>query len=425
MSYDKYWIIHNKVYDMTDFIKNHPGGEHTILLGRGRDCTELFESVHGMANSDKLNNILNNYYIKNKELENDQFDWSNNIIHNEIRSEVKKLFKNKSYKANKLFIMKVIVILLMWFGLYYYGIKSMNIGLIFLSGIMWSALGFCIMHDGSHSALSKNYLVNWLCSMIWNNFSLWNNTAWMLHHIYGHHSYTGIAELDPDLNYDIILKSENQKDQNYGPIYKYQHYYSWILLSILPNQFLSVALNYRFFKNIYGLDWLGLEKYQKNYVNIINIFSIILLFGIPLYIYKSLLATILINFVYFTGIGITFFIFVLPNHDSLAVRKNQQYFKEYKKDMLKDWSVQQIISSANFSNSNSIIDIIVTQLFGGMNYQIEHHLFPTVCHIYYPEISNVIKRICHKYQIPYVSRKNIFECVKEYYQLLKLLSEYK
>jgi len=308
-----------------------------------------------------------------------------------------------------------------WVTLYYFGILQMNILLLFLSGIMWTCIGFCVMHDGSHSALSKNPFVNWFPIMIWSNLSLWNHTAWMLHHVYGHHSYTGLGSMDPDLNYNILVKSKDQKIKEYGNLYKYQHIYGWIILFLLPNQLLSVALNYRFFNKVFNLDWLDLKKHQKTYVNIINMVSIVIMFGIPMYMY-GVLVSIIMNIAYLTGAGSIFFLIILPNHDSMIVHNNLQSIKIQNPELLKDWSIQQIVSSANFSNSDSLIDKIITHLFGGMNYQIEHHLFPTVCHIHYPEISRIVRKICNKYKIPYVSRKNIFECIKEHYQLLKAFS---
>ena len=417
----EYWVIHNKKYDMSDFIKYHPGGEHTIILGKGRDCTELFENTHCMCDKEKINKILEEYYV-DISYNNSKFDWSNNPIYREIMSEVKLSFENKNYKADSSLIIKIIFLILLWSIFYYFGITNYNFLSLFLAGVMWTCIGFCIMHDGSHSALSKNVLVNWLPMMIWNNMSLWNHTAWMLHHVYGHHGYTGIGDLDPDLNYNIVVKSEDQKIKEYGSMYKYQHYYSWIILFFLPNQSLSVALNYRFFDKIFGLEWLDLNTYQKTYVNCLNSISLFLSFGIPIYVHGSIYRAIVSNIINFTGVGLSFYLIVLPNHDSIVVNTNLETMKTDNPHMLKDWSVQQIVSSANFSNTDSMHDKVMTYLLGGMNYQIEHHLFPTICHIHYPRLSLIVKKICAKYNIPYVVRRNIFDCIKEHYLLLKKFS---
>ena len=47
---DKIWWIHGNGYDLTKFVERHPGGKEAILLGRGRDCTALFESYHIFSN---------------------------------------------------------------------------------------------------------------------------------------------------------------------------------------------------------------------------------------------------------------------------------------------------------------------------------------------------------------------------------------
>jgi hypothetical protein len=44
------WWIHGNGYDLNDFVERHPGGIEAISLGKGRDCTALFESYHAFSN---------------------------------------------------------------------------------------------------------------------------------------------------------------------------------------------------------------------------------------------------------------------------------------------------------------------------------------------------------------------------------------
>jgi fatty acid desaturase len=426
-NFQKYWIIHGELYDMEEFVRRHPGGEHTILLGKGRDCTELFESTHVMRNMDMVKAILSKYRVEadgnfKGNVAPCNFDWSSNLIHKEIISQVRNLFEGRTYKADTFYMLKMAAIITVWLLAYSYGMHHYNLILLFFAGIMWTSIGFTLMHDGSHSALSKKPFNNWLPMMLWNNMSLWNHIAWMIHHVWGHHSYTGIGQLDPDLNYNIVLKSDDQRIRGDKKLYRYQHYYIWAILLMIPNQLLSAALNYRFPEEIFGLQWLNLKGYQSRYVNAINIIYIIIAFGVPAYLH-GFAASIACNVLYLTGAGATFFVIVLPNHDSIVVQSNLQYMREHHPNKLKDWAVAQIVSSGNFSNTNSIIDKVVTGLFGGMNYQIEHHLFPTVCHIHYPKISPIIRGVCNKYGIPYASRGGIFECIAEHYRLLEKFSK--
>ena len=93
--------------------------------------------------------------------------------------------------------------------------------------------------------------------------------------------------------------------------------------------------------------------------------------------------------------NVTYATFILPDHDTLETHKNSFHSSgEYK---TADWGEIQVRHSGNFATENQWIN----RLFGGINHQIEHHLFPTICHIYYPEVSRIVQANCAKYNIPY------------------------
>lgn len=81
VDYDpRYWVVHGKSYDFTDFVDRHPGGAYIMMLGKGRDCTELFESVHAFAadgmESQRL--VLAKYEVKGQPTKPDMFSWEEN-----------------------------------------------------------------------------------------------------------------------------------------------------------------------------------------------------------------------------------------------------------------------------------------------------------------------------------------------------------
>jgi linoleoyl-CoA desaturase len=82
------------------------------------------------------------------------------------------------------------------------------------------------------------------------------------------------------------------------------------------------------------------------------------------------------------------------------------------------WFVHQIITTANFSVNNKLL----TWYCGGLNYQVEHHLFPKICSIHYPKIAPIVKETAAKYHIPYHDRMSIWESIASHYQTLKKLS---
>jgi linoleoyl-CoA desaturase len=83
------------------------------------------------------------------------------------------------------------------------------------------------------------------------------------------------------------------------------------------------------------------------------------------------------------------------------------------------WMVHQMETTANFSRNNPFI----TWYVGGLNYQIEHHLFPKICSIHYPAISNIVKEVAEKYGVSYHYQNSLGKALKSHYKMLKQLSK--
>ena len=96
--------------------------------------------------------------------------------------------------------------------------------------------------------------------------------------------------------------------------------------------------------------------------------------------------------------------FPLPNNDGI-VEDN--------------WVVHQLKTTSNFSNNSSLFSWFV----GGLNYQVEHNLFPSICHIHYKKISNIVKQTAIEYGYPYNSEKTFFRALVKHGRLLKSLGK--
>ena len=85
----------------------------------------------------------------------------------------------------------------------------------------------------------------------------------------------------------------------------------------------------------------------------------------------------------------------------------------------KNWYVHQLETTANFSNYKSFFSWFI----GGLNYQIEHHLFPSICHVHYHDISKIVKKTAKEYNIPYHANHTFFSALKHHYKHLKLMGK--
>jgi linoleoyl-CoA desaturase len=80
-----------------------------------------------------------------------------------------------------------------------------------------------------------------------------------------------------------------------------------------------------------------------------------------------------------------------------------------------DWAIHQLNTTVNFSRKNKVLSWYV----GGLNFQVEHHLFPKVCHVHYPEIAPIVKQTAEEFGIPYLEQEHFSNALKSHFAALK------
>jgi linoleoyl-CoA desaturase len=90
-----------------------------------------------------------------------------------------------------------------------------------------------------------------------------------------------------------------------------------------------------------------------------------------------------------------------------------------KGNMEDDWAIHQLKTTANFARENKILSWFV----GGLNHQIEHHLFPMICHIHYNEISKIVKETAKEFNVMYLEIPSFRQAVKLHAKELKMLGQ--
>jgi linoleoyl-CoA desaturase len=84
-----------------------------------------------------------------------------------------------------------------------------------------------------------------------------------------------------------------------------------------------------------------------------------------------------------------------------------------------NWYIHQLETTANFSNNKSFFSWFI----GGLNYQIEHHLFPTICHVHYHDLSKIVKKTALEYNVPYHASNTFLGALNHHYKHLKLMGK--
>jgi linoleoyl-CoA desaturase len=226
------------------------------------------------------------------------------------------------------------------------------------------------------------------------NFLGASHIMWKMKHNIIHHTYTNIDGVDDDIEIKPFLRMCST--QKYYKMHRFQHYYVWFLYTLLH------------------LIWIFLTDYQKYFKKRIGTVPIKKLtvkehiaFWAAKVVYAVLFMALPIYIVGFTAWLVGFLIasmvtgFVISIVFQLAHTVEETQFPMPEADSNKienEWAIHQVETTANFATKNKLLSWLV----GGLNFQIEHHLFPKVSHVHYPAISKIIKQTCSDYGIKYV-----------------------
>lgn len=393
------------------------GGESFILIGRGRDCTELFESVHTLTNRE-MNKFIEPYLVPNAPEFEDYFSWNSQGFYSKLKSIVKEHLQGQNYKATNFYWAKVVTLAILAIFLFREFYKG-NLFYSFLYGMVIKMISFNILHDGSHGAISKKGWINEYSSIIWNSFVFWGHWLWLQHHVYGHHSYTGIYLKDPDVVHYLPFLRKS-KDAPHFSLNKFQDKYWPILVTFWPNQHLGQIMNYQWFlwfgTRLFGMPMTPSPPKLQNLEFWTRTISF-LIHGIIPYVILPFKTALSCQFLILTAMGLSYWSNVAPNHDSIQINESMENMNS--KGM--DWGELQVRSSANHTTENNFISSIVTHLWGGMNYQIEHHLFPSLNHVHFSKIAPIVEETCKEFNIPYIKHRTWIDAINSYSNLLGIL----
>lgn len=354
-------------------------------------------------------------YRFSKELKDDFFGT--------VRGRVNDYFKstNKSKYGNSEMVIKTVVmfaIYLVPFGLILSGMFTawwIIIPLWMVMGIGMAGVGLSVMHDANHGVYSANRTLNkWLGYSM--NLIGSNAMIWKIQHNVLHHAYTNIDGADDDINVSGLLRlSPNQKRRR---IHGYQHIYAWFAycLMTLLRTFVSD------FVKLFRYRELGLIKPGRSFVSALvkltlwKLFYLSYILVLPIVLlpvspWLIVLSFLLMNFV--TG-------FILAVIFQTAHIMPEMHFPlpDSEGTMENSWAVHELITTTNFAPSSRIFSWFI----GGLNYQVEHHLFADVCHVHYREISEIVAETTKEFGLPYNTQRTFFAAIRQHALMLRTLS---
>lgn len=340
-----------------------------------------------------------------------------------LRDRVNQYFTDKgiSQHANAEMVIKSVVMfsgLFVSYGLLISGVLPGWAMLIccVTYGLFMAGIGFSVQHDANHGAYSSNHLVNEILGYSLNLVG-GNAFTWKIQHNVLHHTYTNVYGMDEDLDAGIVVRLSPRAE--YRPHHKYQHYFAFFLYGLVT---LSWVLA-KDFKKITRYNGGGKSAYQqkhpfKEYVilYVTKLFHIFYAVFLPLYLLDitflqwlggyllmHFVSGVILSLVFQTAHVVEGLDFPEPNEEGNI--ENQ-------------WAMHQLYTTADFARKNRLINFYV----GGLNYQIEHHLFAKICHVHYPKISVIVQKTAEEYGIPYHEFPTFWSAIVSHYGILKRLS---
>lgn len=336
-----------------------------------------------------------------------------------LHARVELFFKEKglSKHANGAIVLKTVVLLsayllplalLVWLQPAFW----VALGLWALMGVAMAGVGMSIMHDANHGAYSSSPFVNALVgsSLYLLGGSVFN---WKLQHNTLHHTFTNIVHYDDDIADKPALRLSPHTELK--PIHRFQWLHALLIYSL-------VTLYW-----VVAKDFLQLARYARNGVNkntaSQNRVLLAKIVGVKLAYFFIFLALpiwagvavgqVFAGFLLMHLIGGT----VLTVIFQLAHTVEETTFPQptAQGNIENDWAIHQMNTTVNFSRHNRLLSWYV----GGLNFQVEHHLFPKICHIHYPSIAGIVQRTAAEFNVPYLEHRSFGHALRSHFATLR------
>ncbi len=277
-------------------------------------------------------------------------------------------------------------------------------------GIGMAGVGMNVMHDANHESFSSK---KWLNKLMGSSMYLLSGNVfnWKVQHNVLHHTFTNIKDHDEDIDAGRIIRFS--KHAEWMPIHKYQKYYSPFLYGLLTinwaittdfkqmHRYLKKKLSYGKFPN---------PKVEWTKLIITKVLYYALWVVLPILVLDVAWWKVLIGFfvMHYTAGIILSFVFQLAH----IVPSVETPAPDMEGNIQHTWAVHQLYTTTNFAPNNWFINFFT----GGLNHQVEHHIFPHISHVHYKKISEIVKKTTKEFNLPYNEYKTTRRALVEHFK---------
>ncbi|WPQ60439.1 acyl-CoA desaturase [Chitinophaga sancti] len=338
-----------------------------------------------------------------------------------VRSNVNSYFKEKgiSTKGNFTLVTQTIAMLFLYIAPYVLLLTvSINIWisllLVITMGVGMAGIGMCVMHDAVHGSFSEKEWINKI--MGGTMYLLGSNVFnWKVQHNMMHHAYTNIEGYDED-----IAKKGPIRLSQYSPlkrIHRYQYIHAFFFYGLM-----TIAKLFNDFTQLSRYNKEGItEKFHINPVReyikmvIVKVLYLFIFIGVPILFTGYTWWQVLLGFfiMHWTAGAILSTVFQMAH----VVEGAQQFIADENGIIHHDWAVHELRTTADFARNNLFLNWYI----GGLNFQIEHHLFPNISHVHYRKIAPIVEWTAHEFNLFYNLKPSFFAALRSHIHRLKKL----
>lgn len=399
---------------MTEFVDRHPGGKELLLLGVGRDATDLFRSYHPFSQG-VVRGVLKKFEIgKVVSWEHPVFK-GGDVFYKECVEQVGRYFEREGVdrKDWRGAVGRMIPVYLVGGTLFYVGFCMKGVWPV-VRVLCTVGFGVCQglpltqwMHDASHAAIGHSerwwwsvgrFSLDWVCGS--------SMLSWRNQHVAGHHVYTNVMGADPDLPVSIDSDIRRLVDQQvYKGLYRYQHLYLPVLYGLL-----GLKSRVQDVVEIFGQHMNGPIR-----VNPISVQDVLRMIGTKCFwvfwrivvpckffgvLNKRQMALLFIAAEVTTGYYLAFNFqvshvsseadFLFSDQEKRSKAKAPATFED-------EWAIAQVKTTVDYAQDSPFWAFFS----GALNFQTVHHLFPTVSQYHYPKITPIVMKVAKKHGVEF------------------------
>ncbi|QOG02459.1 acyl-CoA desaturase [Flavobacterium sp. MDT1-60] len=283
-----------------------------------------------------------------------------------------------------------------------------------LMGVGMAGIGMNVMHDGNHGSYSSKSWINKI--MGGSIYVLAGNVHnWQVQHNVLHHTYTNIHGHDEDLDAGRIIRFTQNAE--WHRFHKFQHYYSFFLYGLLTFNW-ALTTDFKQMKNYLKrkLSYGAPQSPTKLWTVLVitKIIYVLIWMALPMILGVTWWKVVIGFFVMHYTAGLILSIVFQLAH---VVEETSNPVPNEEGEIENTWAIHQLYTTANFAPKNKVINWFT----GGLNHQIEHHIFPNISHIHYGKIAEIVKQTAIECNLPYHEFRTMRGAIIAHYKHLKEL----